>query len=65
MNEDILAWWNFTTEQYDYRGVPANDDEAAQYIPQIDAAQSLYRLHREMNATILDAMRKVLEAVVR
>jgi hypothetical protein len=62
-----MYWGNFATGGHDYRGLPETDEECTQYIPQHDAAQSLYKLCREDwaggNLTPLQAMTRVLMAV--
>lgn len=65
MIEDRRGYWsNFVTGDHDYRTMLDTDEEAVQYIPQWPAAQSLFKLHREMGLTVEDAMEKVLRACV-
>lgn len=57
--------WNFATRQYEV-APPADQmtaDQAAQYIPQIDAAQGLLRAHIGTGETVANALIKTLEAV--
>jgi len=46
------------------REIPATDEEAIKYIPQISAAQNLYYIYREIGEDIIEAMIKVLQACV-
>lgn len=65
MNEDRRGYWgNFVTGGHDYRTMPDADEEAVQYIPQWPAAQSLFKLYREIGLAVGDAMEKVLWACV-
>lgn len=57
-------WYNFAEHKYDAIEAPQADEEAVKYIPQIQAAQGLYHVHRAMGKSILEAMRDVLTACV-
>jgi len=57
-------WGNFVTGEHDYREAPTTDEEAVQYIPQETAVQNLYKLHRQMGLSPLEALGKTLMTVV-
>jgi hypothetical protein len=59
--EKALAWWNYHSNQTEYGPFPMTDDKALEYLPQIHAAQQIYRIRRQQGASIPDAMRHVLE----
>lgn len=61
----MMAWYNWKTNDYDYRDAPQTDEEAKQYIRQDIASQGLYDLRREMGDDVLHAILYVLEAHVR
>lgn len=59
----ISRWWNYKTEQYDSRDIPPQtDEEAKMYISQLNEAQRIYELHRELGLSILNAMLETLKA---
>ena len=59
--EGISVWHNMRTGEIE-TGAPSNWEDI---IPQHDAAQSLYRLYREMDMDEMDAAIKVLELVIK
>ena len=64
MEEKRLYWYNYETQEYVYRDAPQNDDDAVKYLPQSPAVYGLYRCHRAMGASVLDAMIKTLTSCV-
>lgn len=57
-------WHNFKTGVIDCREAPHTDEEALQYISQNPSAQSMYLCYRQLGASVLDAMIKVLSACI-
>lgn len=57
-----LYWYNYRTGEYDYRERPTSDEEAVEYISQLDAAQGQYQCLRELGKDILEAMKEALSA---
>jgi hypothetical protein len=54
----ILAWFNFKTQEYEYRQMP---EDFTDYLPQNPAAQSLYGLLTGcLGQTPVEAARSVL-----
>lgn len=65
-SKPLAGWYNFITDEYDYRSsAPDTDEEAIKYIPNQDAARGLYRAYRAMGNNILDSMIYVLEKYAR
>lgn len=67
MDQDKLigpAWFNYATREYDYGPDFTRDEIARQYIPQYEAAQGIYRCHRDMGKSIQEAMIETLTAVI-
>lgn len=58
------TWYNFKTKEYVYSDLPTTDEQAVEYIPQLQAAQGLYKCYRLMGNDIIESMIKVLEACV-
>ena len=58
----IEFWFNFRTKEYE--GLAETPQDFADYIPQEQAAQNLYKLYIEhFGLSPIDAAKKVLEAV--
>lgn len=58
-----MYWANFVTGEHDLRDTPTGD-EALAYIPQWDAAQSMYKPLLQMGKSESDAMIDTLKACV-
>ncbi len=58
-----VVWFNCKTGLHE-TGTPTTDEKALEFIPQSDAAQNLYLLHRKMGNSILEAMRDTLTACI-
>lgn len=59
----VLFYYNFRTRSYEERDMPP--DDWSPYIPQIPAAQNLYRILVEnMHKTPAEAAKHVLEILV-
>jgi len=58
-----LAWYNFTTQDYDYfENLPDDENKVLDYLPH-GSARNLYKLYRADHHTVLEAMVKVMELV--
>jgi hypothetical protein len=58
----LMFWHNFQTGEADHREAPTTDEDAIQYIPQLEAAQRLYECLRLQGKGILEAMKETLTA---
>jgi hypothetical protein len=58
-----LNWFNKRTQTWDYVDAATFTDETAlDYLPQLEVAVSLFKLYRQQGVSIVDAMKRVLEA---
>lgn len=58
-------WYNYVTQDHDALGSsPTTDEQAVKYVPQIEAAQAIYRLRRELGDDVIHAMLYTLTACV-
>lgn len=65
MNESKNAsWYNFATKEYEDT-IPVTDEKAMEFLPQIPAAQNLYKAYRESGKSIMWDIVLVLEACVK
>ena len=59
------SWYNYVTGEYVGFKRPETDEEAMQYIPQVDPALNIYRCYRELSDDSLHALVKTLEIAVK
>jgi hypothetical protein len=59
-----IYWNNLKTGESEYL-TTAPIERMEEFIPQLPAAQNLYRIHLKLGKTPLDAAREVLEVVTR
>ena len=57
-------WFNYHTQEFEARDAPETAADALDCLPQIPAAQGLYRVHRAKGEDIMESMRLTLLACV-
>lgn len=62
--DNSLPWYNYTTNEYDWRITPETDQDALMYLPQLPIVQGLYKLYRASGESIGASMRKVLATML-
>jgi len=55
------ARYNYVTHRYERRKLPSTDEEALQYIPQNEYAQSFYAIRRKQGDSVLQAITNTLD----
>lgn len=60
----MSGWYNFTTDEYEYRDAPTTDEQAMWCIPQDPSALALFQIYRKQDLPILESMIHVLTACV-
>ena len=60
--DQVIAWYNYSTREYDYIGAPMIDAQALQYLPLSPPVGQLYNCYRRAGLSILEAMANVLSA---
>jgi hypothetical protein len=64
MKNVFAHWYNYVTKEYETVNPVVTDEKAMALLPQIPAAQNLYKAYRESGRNISAAMVLVLEACV-
>jgi len=58
------SWFNYRTGEYESRTGAPTGDEIRDYLPQYDAAWSLFQIRRALGDDEMEAMKQVLLAVI-